>query len=138
VEGYSNFLHVLVLTVFLRAVELAGAAKLAAVGVAKVYSLLCGAALVGVTAHTLRRILSDAPWHAAAASTFIVLAGPLGVWSASSLETAPFALAVGLVVIGLTPEVRWPWWTVAVSGIAVLHTRRSCPKRSRFDTSSCG
>src|SRR5215211_7128538 len=110
VEGYSNFLHVLVLTLFLGIVKTIGAPKLAAVGMAKVYSLLCGATLVGVTAVALRRILKGARWHAAAAGAFLAFAGPLTVWSATALETASFALAFGLFVVSLMPEVRWPRW----------------------------
>src|SRR3954471_1371806 len=93
VEGYSDFLHVLWSAAVLGATRALGWSALAPLLVGKAVSLAAGATLVVYTARTLRRL--DLPLSASVAALgFLCLAGPLAVWSASSLETVLFALTV--------------------------------------------
>src|SRR4051794_23819343 len=93
VEGYSDFLHVVwnaVLLAFTRAAHLR---PLVALDVGKAVSFACGIAIVLLVARTLKRIGAPPPALAGALG-FVALAGPLAVWSCSSLEAVPFAFGV--------------------------------------------
>ena len=93
VEGYSDFLHVLWSTVVLGATRGLGFTRLAPLLVGKAVSLAAGVLILVVTARALARMQMRAAAIAAALG-FLCLAGPLAVWSASSLETSVVALTV--------------------------------------------
>lgn len=92
VEGYSDFLHVLLSTVSLGLVTAAGLPKMSVFFVGKAVSLLAGSATVAVVFTAMRRLGMVRPVGAIAGLAFLALAGPLAVWSCSSLEIAPVAL----------------------------------------------
>jgi hypothetical protein len=87
VEGYSNFLWVLVMAL----VEKLGADPGTA---ARAISAACGAVLVGwVAALVARRVSSASPVPMAAALVLATLP-PVSVWATGGLATLPFALTV--------------------------------------------
>ena len=105
-EGYSDFLHVGLSTLVLSGVRHAGLPKISVFFIGKSLSLLSGLMLVTLTAWILRRAaVRREHWAGdAMALGFLALAGPLAVWSCSSLETVPFALLLLLLVAGLATE----------------------------------
>ncbi len=125
VEGYSDFLHVIVAATILTAVRLLDLPKFAVFEVNTVWSLVCGMAITWVTFGMLRRLPGIRAPGALAGMSFLVLSGPLAVWSCSSLETAPFALLVTLLVSWtmLPPEHRPPDWLLAGCATAAVLTR---------------
>jgi hypothetical protein len=100
VEGYSDFLHVWLSTLILAGVRAAGLPKIDVFFVGKFLSLSCGTAIVLLVSIVMRRCHVNRA-GAAAGLAFIALAGPLAVWSCSSLEAVPFALATMALVLAL-------------------------------------
>ena len=87
VEGYSNFLWVLVLTPFeALGLDLALAARLG--------SIACGVLLLVLVARTAQREFGLGTWATAATALFFACLPSVSVWSTSGLETMPFALAL--------------------------------------------
>jgi hypothetical protein len=103
VEGYSDFLHVLWLTIPLTITHAFSWSHLTPLLVGKAVSLLAGAGVVVLAAYALAR-LGVGTAAAAAALACLCLAGPLAVWSASSLETVPFALTVFAFALAVSAE----------------------------------
>lgn len=101
VEGYSDFLHVLVDTLVLGGVRIVHAPLLTVFFIGKAFSLLSGIALVLVVWVALRRWRDIEPVPMLAGLLFLALAGPLAVWSCSSLETAAFALGTAVLAAAL-------------------------------------
>lgn len=93
VEGYSDFLHVIWSTVLLGATRGLGFSRLAPLLVGKAVSLAAGMLIIVVTARVLARMQMRAAAMVSALG-FLCLAGPLAVWSVSSLETTVMALTV--------------------------------------------
>jgi hypothetical protein len=93
VEGYSDFLHVLWSAVLLGITGRLGFSPLAPLAIGKAVSFMAGAGVVLVAARTMRHASASTPGLVAGLA-FLALAGPLALWSCSSLETAVFALAV--------------------------------------------
>ena len=93
VEGYSDFLHVLWSTLVLGATGEMGYSRLAPLLIGKGVSVAAGLCIIVLTARALARLELRTP-AIAAGLAFLSLAGPLAVWSASSLETAVVALTV--------------------------------------------
>lgn len=93
VEGYSDFLHVLWSAAILAVTNALGFSRIAPLLVGKGISLLAALGILALTAWTLRRAGASLPGVAAALG-FLSLSGPLAAWSATSLETVLFALAV--------------------------------------------
>jgi hypothetical protein len=93
VEGYSDFLHVVWSSLLLSVTDVLGLSRLAPLLAGKAVSLAAGVAIVALTGAALRQLAIRLP-AAAGALVFLALAGPLAVWSASSLETASVALTV--------------------------------------------
>jgi hypothetical protein len=121
VEGYSNFLHVLTASVLLAAVNVVGLPKIAVFAAAKLWSLACGAALVVVVGAAQRRWLGEQPLAQLAGLAVVTLAGPLAVWSCSSLETVPFVLAfTAFLVAVLGGSGRFGPFTVAIGAVTLL------------------
>ena len=91
VEGYSDFLHVLWSVVLLTITRALGWSRLAPLVIGKGVSLAAGVGIVVLLSRSLtaRGLQVSA---VAAALAVASLAGPLAVWSASSLETSVFAL----------------------------------------------
>ena len=125
VEGYSDFLHVIAAATILAAVRLLDLPKFAVFEVNTVWSLVCGMAITWVTFGMLRRLPGIRGPGALAGMSFVVLSGPLAVWSCSSLETAPFALLVTLLVSWtmLPPEHAPPDWLLSGCATAAVLTR---------------
>ena len=93
VEGYSDFLHVLWSTVLLTITRAFSWSRLLPLLIGKAVSLVAGVLVVVLTARALTAMRVRAP-AASAGLVFVALAGPLAVWSASSLETAVFTLTL--------------------------------------------
>jgi hypothetical protein len=100
-EGYSDFLHVWIASGILAFVKAAGFEKLAVFAIGKVFSLAAGAAIVWVTFLSMRRMPGMRPLGAMVGIALLALAGPLAVWSCSSLEPALFTLLLSLQVYAL-------------------------------------
>lgn len=107
VEGYSNFLHVFVMAGLLGLVRVAGLGPAWAFVFGGLWALSCGIALVVLTWRVGER-LGIPPTARAVAGVLLALAGPLAVWSNSSLETVPFALAFFAMIAATVPAVRRP------------------------------
>ena len=121
VEGYSNFLHVWIMAAVLALVRAAGAEIVWVFAAGKLLSIACGAAIVALTVRLAQRL--GLPAFAAWSGGLVVaLAGPLAVWSNSTLETVPFALALLLLIDTTLPRVDRPL-AVAAAAIAVMLMR---------------
>jgi len=92
VEGYSDFLHVLLSAASLALVKAVGLPKISVFFVGKAFSLLAGSATVAVAFTAMRRLGVVRPAGAIAGLTLLAVAAPLAMWSCSSLEIAPVAL----------------------------------------------
>ena len=123
VEGYSDFLHILWSWALFEATSIAHGQRLTVLLVGKGVSLLAGLGIVIVCARTMRRCEVGRAGMTAGL-VFLALAGPLAVWSCSSLETVPFSLMLaGLWSIGLVDlgKARWaPVVAVALAAGAIL------------------
>jgi len=93
VEGYSDFLHVVWSAVLLTVTRAFGFSRLAPLLVGKAVSLAAGVLVIVSMSRAMARAGFRMP-AAIAALGFLCLAGPLAVWSASSLETVVVALTV--------------------------------------------
>ena len=120
-EGYSNFLHVIVMAGLLMAVNVVGLHDVWAFVAGAGYALACGVGLI-VALWVLSGRLGLPPLAKMVAVVLLALAGPFAVWSNSSLETVPFAFLF-LCLIGSTlPQIHSPWLT-AVAAIALMLMR---------------
>jgi hypothetical protein len=118
VEGYSDFLHVLWTWALFEATSIAHGQRLAVLLVGKGVSLVAGLGIVIVCARTMRRC-EVGKAGMAAGLLFLALAGPLAVWSCSSLETVPFSLMLaGFWSIGLVDLGKKPWAAVVAVALA--------------------
>ncbi len=108
-EGFSNLLHVLIGAFLIAATNIAGLPRLGVFFLGKAVSLLAGTACVLLVGSVVRQRFPD-DWRAQSGALAVVaLAGPLALWSCSSLETAPFAatfFAFLVAVLGDTPASR--------------------------------
>ena len=93
VEGYSNFLWVIICAVF----ERIGTSITA---LPALLSALCGAALLTLLFDRLRRRLGAGDLPAFAATLALGLFPPFAVWSTGGLATMPFALLLFLLLRG--------------------------------------
>ena len=118
-EGYSNFLHVIVMAGVLGLVLLAGLDPIWAFGAGSLLSLACGAALVALVWRIGER-LGLSLLARGTATLLLAASGPLAVWSSSSLETVPFALAFTILVATTLPEIRPRAAAVAAIAVALL------------------
>lgn len=118
-EGYSNFLHIFTMAGLLALVDLAGLHRVWAFVAGGLFSLACGVALVLLFWHVCRR-LGLSTLASTTAALLVALSGPLAVWSNSSLETVPFALAFLALIWTTLPSVRSPWATTVVAAIVML------------------
>lgn len=108
-EGYSNFLHVFVDAGILALVNAFGLPKILVFAFGKALSLLCGVALIYMVGRALGTLLPGEWRSQVGGLSLIALAGPLAVWSCSSLETVPFAAlftAFALTIVFLPGWVR--------------------------------
>jgi hypothetical protein len=97
VEGYSDFLHVGLATVILASVKAIDLPKLAVFAIGKGLSLSAATAIIWIAFRNMRAMRGMQPAGALAGLAFLAFAGPLAVWSCSSLEPALFALLVTLL-----------------------------------------
>lgn len=118
VEGYSDFLHVWVCTIVLAFVRALHLSKITVFFVGKGVSLAAGAAVVATIWALLGR-LRIARAGAVTGLSVVVLAGPLALWSCSSLETVPFTLALLVCIWGLVT--RRDGMTLAGAALVVLY-----------------
>jgi hypothetical protein len=125
VEGYSDFLQVLVATAILEIVHLLQLDKVHVFTINKAWSLACGVGVVWVTFRMLRRLPGVGAPGLVAGMMFVVLAGPLAVWSCSSLETATFTFLISCLVAWVIapPTDARPGWIVAACTAAALLAR---------------
>jgi hypothetical protein len=117
VEGYSDFLHVWISTLILAVQTLAGLPKIAVFFAGKALSLSCGIAVVLVAWRIMRRMAVPRTATAAGLAT-LALAGPLAVWSCSSLEAVPFTLIVTIMIAALIFE--WDGTAAVTACLLVL------------------
>ncbi len=101
VEGYSDFLHVVMDGIIVALTRAVGASRLDVFFVGKALSLAAGLGTVYLVFAAVRRFRSVTDAGTGAALAFVALSGPLAVWSCSSLETAPFAWLVTLLIVTL-------------------------------------
>jgi hypothetical protein len=101
VEGYSDFLHVIINTGLLAIVTVLRAPKIVVFFLGKGLSLLAGVGTIVLTFLTLQRLPNIRPIGVAAGLAVLVTAGPFALWAASSLETVPFAFLVMLLMFAL-------------------------------------
>ena len=124
VEGYNDFLHVWIATVILACVRAIRANPLTVFFIGKAISLAAGAGVVWLMVRFLERMRLTSAGALVAGLGFVVLAGPFAVWSASSLETTPFALLVVLLAYALADERKvGPKYLAAAAGIALIVER---------------
>lgn len=113
VEGYSDFLHVGLSTLILAVTHAARFPKFTVFFAGKALSLLCGIAIVLMVWALLRRLQAERT-GAVTGLGALALAGPLALWSCSSLEAVPFALLTTMLVAALALE-RDGWATAAAA-----------------------
>ncbi len=101
VEGYSDFLHVGLATTILAIVKTFDWPKLAVFAIGKGISLSAAAALIWVTFRSMRAMGGIGSTGATGGLLFLALAGPLAVWSCSSLEPALFTFFITLLTFAL-------------------------------------
>lgn len=101
VEGYSNFLWVLLMTPF----ELIGFAPSIA---SRIISFICGAVLLWRLIRFLSVRLSIAKPDVAAAAVFFATLPPVLIWATSGLATMPFALLLFLAFEWLIAQSNAP------------------------------
>ena len=116
-EGYSDFLHVGLSTLILAITHAARLPKLTVFFVGKALSLLCGITTVLMVWALLRHLRVERT-GAVAGLGVLALAGPLALWSCSSLEAVPFALMTTLLVAALALE--WDGWAAAAASLMIL------------------
>lgn len=125
VEGYSDFLQVLVATSILEIVRLLQLDKVHVFTINKAWSLACGVGVVWLTFRMLRRLPGVGAPGLVAGMMFVVLAGPLAVWSCSSLETPTFTFLISCLVAWVIapPTDARPGWIIAGCTAAALLAR---------------
>jgi hypothetical protein len=101
VEGYSDFLHVLVAALHLLVARALGLGPLAVFFFGKAVSLAAGTATVGLIAATLWRTTSIRAPGFITGTVFLVCAAPLARWSSSSLEMALVTLLITIVTVNI-------------------------------------
>ena len=122
VEGYSDFLHVLVSAGWL---WLAGALHLGSLApffLGKAVAFASGTATVIVVWATMRRFQPTMAGLAAGLA-FLVTFAPLATWSCSSLEMASVGLLVAVAVLGLAHDSA-VWDAVTMGGCVALVLER--------------
>lgn len=100
VEGYTNFL----LVVILAGLNRAGADIVRA---GRVISLVAGCAVVALTGLIARRAAPDNRWGPVAAASLVAVNPFVAVWGAAGLETTMFGallLAMALPLVGVAPS----------------------------------
>jgi hypothetical protein len=113
VEGYTNFLQVVVDAGILETVRALGWPKFDVFFVGKALSLVAGLFVVSMTFFTLRRMRDVETPAAMGALGFLALAGPLAVWSCSSLDAVPFTCLITVLMFALVAgdeavQAVWP------------------------------
>lgn len=120
VEGYSDFLWVIVGTILHGVARLLQLPPLSVFAAGTLISLACGVATVLVGGLFLIRLEVRSAWSRAAALVPLALAGPLAVWSCSSLEAVPVALTVALLCYALAGDAPSPRLATATAIVLVL------------------
>ncbi len=112
VEGYSNFLWVLILTPF-------EAMGWPAAGPARLLSVICGGVLLFRLTAYLARAGPTAPAWVAAVAVYAALPA-VALWSTSGLETMPFALLVFLAFENLARPGHALAAALALTGLVLI------------------
>jgi len=120
VEGYSDFLNVLLNAGFLVFTRLAHLPKIEILHLGIAVSFALGIATVVLTAEILVRSGVRAAALVAGVA-FIALAGPLAVWSCSSLEAVPFGFCIAALAGATLFEPLRARTAVVISLIAILY-----------------
>ena len=116
-EGYSDFLHVLWSTVILAVVRAAHLPKDTVFFAGKAVSLVCGIGILLLVWRLARRARLHQVSVITALGT-LALAGPLAVWSCSSLEAVPVALITTGLIVALVAD--RDGWVVLAASLLVL------------------
>lgn len=121
VEGYSDFLHVLWSALLLAISRVMHLSSLAPLNIGKGVSFALGIAIIVTAGRMMERAGADRPGLISGVG-FLALAGPLALWSCSSLETVPFALVVTLLVGSLLPGqgAQRQSWPILLASVAIL------------------
>jgi hypothetical protein len=121
VEGYSDFLHVLWQGLVIEFSRAAGLSRLAPLDIGKAVSFLFGIGILVLTGDFMQRAGVRRAGMVAGLG-FLALAGPLAVWSCSSLEAVPFAFFILALVRILAGQNSGAHTTAAVvfGGVALL------------------
>jgi arabinofuranosyltransferase len=117
VEGYSNFLWVLILAGFMKL----GMAPMFA---SRLLSILCGLALLAAVYISCRRWLKLDRFKSFLGTLSLALFPPFFVWSTSGMETVPFTLSIFLLLItllGSKDKISTP--IVGLAGLTVMLLR---------------
>lgn len=120
VEGYSDFLNVLISAGSLLLTRALHIPKIEVLHIGMALSFGFGIGLVILTGAVLARAGARLP-DLVAALGCIALAGPLAVWSCSSLEAVPFAFCVTALAAATIFQPLRPRVAVIVGVIAVLY-----------------
>ncbi len=124
VEGYSNFLHIWVSVAVLAVTHLFHLPKVDVFFIGKAMSFACGAGVLVLVWQMMKRAGTGLP-GAMAGLAFLATAGPLAVWSCSSLEAVPFALLITLLL--------WAFVGREEPAYAVAACAASCAILERLD-----
>lgn len=117
VEGYSNFLWVLLLA----ALAKIGASPLLA---SRAISVLAGVLLLAAVYWTCRRTLTLDRLQAFMGAFACAVMPPLAVWSTGGLETIPFTLVLFVLIVRVTKsESGFPLLSASILGTAVMLLR---------------
>ena len=101
VEGYSDFLHVLLAALYLSTARLFNSSPLTVFFLGKAVSFASGLTTLAVLWSALRKHDAVRQPGATAGLVFLATATPLAAWSCSSLEMAPTVLLVAILTAGL-------------------------------------
>jgi arabinofuranosyltransferase len=100
-EGYANFLHILLSAGWLAAVQLAGVSKLWVFAVGSLWSFLVAIGTILLAARLMSAV-GTTTVGAVAGLGFLALAGPFAAWAITSLETVTVALLCLALIAMLT------------------------------------
>jgi arabinofuranosyltransferase len=117
VEGYSNFLWVLILTILMKF----GASLLVA---SRAVSIVCGVILLGMVYRTCRRTLSLDRLQSFMGTLACAILPPFAVWSTGGLETMLFSLCFFLLfMVLLNARESFPLRRAAALGLLLMISR---------------
>lgn len=119
-EGYANFLHILVSAGWLAAVNLAGVSKLWVFAVGSAWSFIAAIGTILLAGRLMSALGTTTPGLIAGLG-FLVLAGPFAAWAVTSLETVTVALLyLALITLLMTEPDRGRDRLAAATAVLLL------------------